>query len=238
MVSRRRCWLRRTGSNSERKIRFKTEEKQNTISPVWNALLKCEAGAKAKSTVYVVKNQQESLLGRIDCEALGIIVVKSGGNPGNLEQVGRLSTIQLQCERQENQEEIDDKMTKLLEEFPQIFEGIGLAKAPPIHIHVKEGVRPVTQKLRPVPVSMMEPLREKLDLYVKEGVIEGPLGADEATGWVHNVVLTGKKWDPKAIRMNLDTRLKGQWCSLSTQYPHQSNLGTSLLVVIGLALWI
>ena len=30
-------------------------------------------------------------------------------------------------------------------------------------------MRPVTQKLRPVPVSMMEPLREKLDLYVKEG---------------------------------------------------------------------
>ena len=75
-------------------------------------MLKCEAGAK--STVYVLKNQQESLLGRIDCEALGIIVVKSGGNPGKLEQVGRLSTIQLQCERQENQEEIDDKMTKLL----------------------------------------------------------------------------------------------------------------------------
>ena len=113
-----------------------------------------------------------------------------------------------------------------------------MAKVPPIHIYVKEGVSPVTQKLRPVPVSMMEPLREKLDLYVKEGVIEGPLGADEATGWVHNVVLTGKKWDPKAIRMNLDTRLKGQWCSLSTQYPHQSNPGTSLLVVIGLALWI
>ena len=83
-------------------------------------MLKCEAGAK--STVYVLKNQQESLLGRIDCEALGIIVVKSGGNPGNLEQVGRLSTIQLQCERQENQEEIDDKMTKLLEEFPQLFD--------------------------------------------------------------------------------------------------------------------
>ena len=43
---------------------------------------------------------------------------------------------------------------------------------------------PVTQKQRPVP----EPLKAKLDMYVKEGVTEGPLGADKATGWVHNVM--------------------------------------------------
>ena len=44
-------------------------------------------------------------------------------------------------------------------------------------------------------------------MYIKEGVIEGTLGADKTTGWVHNVVLTGKKWDSKAIRLNLDTRM-------------------------------
>ena len=44
-------------------------------------------------------------------------------------------------------------------------------------------------------------------MYITEGVIEGTLGTDKTTGWVHNVVLTGKKWDSKAIRLNLDTRM-------------------------------
>merc|ERR1711942_628793 len=38
-------------------------------------------------------------------------------------------------------------------------------------------------------------------------VIEGPLGSEHATGWVSNVVITGKAWDKDRIRMNLDTRL-------------------------------
>ena len=40
---------------------------------------------------------------------------------------------------------------------------------------------------------MMEPLKEKLDEFVREGVLEGPLESEHARGWVHNVVLTKKK---------------------------------------------
>ena len=29
-------------------------------------------------------------------------------------------------------------------------------------------------------------------------MIEGPLGSEQARGWVHNIVLTKKKWDDKA----------------------------------------
>ena len=50
-----------------------------------------------------------------------------------------------------------------------------------------------------------------MDMYIKEGVIEGTLGADKTTGWVH------KKWDSKAIRLNLDTRRRYQH---SIQFPH------------------
>ena len=52
----------------------------------------------------------------------------------------------------------------------------------------------------------MEPLKQQLDQFVAEGVIVGPLGAEHATGWVHNVVICAKRWDKKIIRVNLDTR--------------------------------
>ena len=39
-----------------------------------------------------------------------------------------------------------------------------------------------------------------------EGVITGPLGSEDATGWISNPVITGKKWDSSKIRVNLDLR--------------------------------
>ena len=49
----------------------------------------------------------------------------------------------------------------------------------------------------------MKPLKEHIEMLLKEGVIEGPLGTEEATeGWVHNVVITTKGWDSSKIRMN------------------------------------
>ena len=41
---------------------------------------------------------------------------------------------------------------------------------------------------------------------MREGVLEGPLESLHARGWVHNVVLTKKKWNKTAIRLKLDTR--------------------------------
>ena len=34
----------------------------------------------------------------------------------------------------------------------------------------------------------------------------GPLKSENATGWVSNPVITAKKWDDQAIRVNLDLR--------------------------------
>ena len=40
----------------------------------------------------------------------------------------------------------------------------------------------------------MQPLKEKLEEFVQEGVLEGKLKSERARGWVHNMVLTKKKW--------------------------------------------
>ena len=81
-----------------------------------------------------------------------------------------------------------------------------LIEVPPIHVYMKTGARPVAQKQRPIPIHMMDLLKDKIDEFLKAGVLEGPLGSEHARGWVHNVVLTKKKWDEKAIRLNLDTK--------------------------------
>ena len=61
-------------------------------------------------------------------------------------------------------------------------------KLPPIRIYMKEGARPVVQKQGPIPVHLMQPLKEKLEEFVQEGVIEGPLKSEHAMGWANNVV--------------------------------------------------
>ena len=93
----------------------------------------------------------------------------------------------------QTQPEIDKAMGQIWAKYPDLFEGIGCAKVSPIHIELREGAVPVTQKQRPVPIHFMEPMNELLDTFVREGVVEGPLGASHATGWVHNVVMCGKK---------------------------------------------
>ena len=67
----------------------------------------------------------------------------------------------------------------------------------------------MAQRLRPVALHLMEPLKAHLDELVKGDVIDGPLGSEFATGWVSNMVIEAKKWDPTRIRLTLDTRLMG-----------------------------
>jgi hypothetical protein len=176
-------------------------------------VLKCKEGMKVNATVYVVKGETESLLGKTDSEALGIITLNPRGKAPSPEPIQAITQMKKEEIKTDGiisggltQNQIDHAMEELAKKYKDTFTGLGLAKVPPIHIHMEKDVKPVTQKQRPVPVHMMDPLQKQLAEFVKAGVIEGPLGAEHATGWIHNVVLSRKKWDPNAIRLNLDTR--------------------------------
>ena len=169
-------------------------------------------------------NQKESLLGKIDAEALGIIKIDKKGSSPSIskdEGVARLKPT-IKTEKKsgvmsggQDQATIDKNMKKIEEEFKDLFTGIGKVQMEPIHIFIKEGVKTVAQKQRTVARHYMEPLKKHLEELKAEDVIEGPLGSKHATGWVSNVVLTAKKYDVEEeegktgksnIRMNLDTR--------------------------------
>ena len=44
-----------------------------------------------------------------------------------------------------------------------------------------------------------------MEELIKEGVVT-PLECINGTDWIHNIVITVKKWSPDKIRMNLDAR--------------------------------
>ena len=118
----------------------------------------------------------------------------------------------------ETQAQIEIKMEGIAKEYQSLFEGIGKAKIKPIHIFTKRGRKPVAQRQRPVALNYMEPLKKHLDELLSNDVIEGPLGSEHATGWISNIVITGKGWDPNAIRVNLDTMLMTENV-LATHFP-------------------
>ena len=115
---------------------------------------------KVKAMVYVVRGAKESLLGRRDGEALGIISIESKGFPPK-DDVCRLQMMVKPVEEAvivsggQTQQQIDVKLNKLVDRYPKVFSGIGRVKIDPIQIHRKEGGRsPVAQKLRPVALHL------------------------------------------------------------------------------------
>ena len=134
-------------------------------------------------TAFVIKGSSESLLGALDGKALGIIKISPMGD-GPQEAIRKVN--------EEPEIRNDKALEELIKLFPNLLKGIGKAKVPPVHFTLKEGIKPVTQKLRPVPANLMSKLKENLDKFVEEGVIEGPLGPEHRTGWLHNLVITTK----------------------------------------------
>ena len=87
--------------------------------------------------------------------------------------------------------------------FPDLFEGVGTMENVQVHLDVNPEIEPVIQAPRKIPHSMMEPLKAELDQMIKLGVIR-KLHINEATDWVHNLVLVRKPTGK--LRVCLDPR--------------------------------
>ena len=61
-------------------------------------------------------------------------------------------------------------------------------------------------------------MEKKITDLLKHDLIEGPLPASEAKGWLHNVVITDKKWSKDEIRLNIDTKRMNKWV-IPRKYP-------------------
>ena len=102
---------------------------------------------------------------------------------------------------------IKDKLIQIIEEYSDVFsdpEGVEIGTTDLIEfsVELKEGARPVKQKLRPLNPKQRQSLRKQLDLWEKEGVIE-----ESNSPWASPLVPAKKKsTDPNAIRWAVDYR--------------------------------
>ena len=71
-----------------------------------------------------------------------------------------------------------------------MFNGVGLLKGCELKLHIDDSVKPVAQHVRRIPFGLREKVDKKLDelleLYIIEGVPEGP------SGWISRLVVVPK----------------------------------------------
>ena len=112
----------------------------------------------------------------IDHEAVPIL-----GIPG-IEELGLLKRVySMEC---------GDPLQKILDEYEDVFKGLGKIKNVHHTIQLKDDARPIIHAPRRIPVSLRQPLKEELDRMVKSDVI---IKIDKPTDWVNSMVIVKKK---------------------------------------------
>ena len=121
-----------------------------------------------RDTVYVIKGNAESLLGRDSSFKLRVLT-----------QVNSV-----------HQESDNAELNSLLKEYSNIFDGLGKVNDFEHKITIDPAVKPKSQHLRRIPVSQIEAVNNELDRMVEQDFIEG---VTEPSPWVSNLVIVPKK---------------------------------------------
>ncbi|KAK2569825.1 Uncharacterized protein P5673_005676, partial [Acropora cervicornis] len=113
---------------------------------------------------------------------------------GNAESLlGRDSSFKLRVFTQVNsvhQESDNAELNSLLKEYSNIFDGLGKVNDFEHNITIDPAVKPISQRLRRIPVSQIEAVNNELDRMVEWNIIEE---VTEPSPWVSNLVIVPKK---------------------------------------------
>ena len=99
------------------------------------------------------------------------------------------------------------RIDKLVEEYDELFHGLGKLKGYQVKLHIDESVQPVAQPHRRVPFHVRQQLEEQLKRDEEFGVIERIEGP---TPWVSPIVVAPKPKSPGQIRVCMDMRQANQ----------------------------
>lgn len=155
-------------------------------------------------------DKDSSLLGESDALRLGIVKINLRGEAeevmrgaGEQEESTqdtrrirqtRLSEVTKVERTAKEAKEIERTMDKLVEEYQDIFGGVGKYKGPENKIQLRENINPVFHARRRIPLHYIQPLEDHLKELLEEDVIEVPLVEEEEGTWISNLVITDKKW--------------------------------------------
>jgi hypothetical protein len=145
--------------------------------------------------------------------------IVTNGNNGNLLSyesavtlgiVPRICVVKTKtdCELDKKQESASKVKRKgryedLFSKYPNLFSGkTGVLKNYEVKLHIDESVRPVYQRLRPVPVHLQQAVESELQRMIEEDIIEPVNGP---TPWVSPIVAVPKA-DKSEVRICTDSR--------------------------------
>ena len=79
-----------------------------------------------------------------------------------------------------------DTQCQILQEYPDVFEGIGKFPGPPYHIHVDPGVTPKQTPCRPIPINLKDAFQQEISKMLQAGIL---VPVTQATPWINSFVL-------------------------------------------------
>lgn len=121
------------------------------------------------STVHVLPGDNGSLLGYKTATSLGVIDFR----------VNKVA-----AEMPEHQ--------RLIEQYPNLFKGIGNLKGVEVKLHIDKDVPPVAQQARRIPFHLRKQVEKELEHLETQGIIEDVEGP---TPWVSPLVIILKKME-------------------------------------------
>ena len=153
--------------------KFKAYGQRNLLNCLGYFKASLRAGMKTiSSKIYVIQGQAEALLGRNACIELGVI----------------RQVMPLKVDSNVNQK-TKTCLDNLIEEYNDIFTGLGKIAKFEHKISVNPNVKQVSKKLRRIPFGQIESVDREIDKMLNDGVIEE---ATQPNPWVLNLVVVPK----------------------------------------------
>ena len=134
----------------------------------FTATLKCRSKEMIE-VIYVCDYIDIPLLGQPGIDNLELITLKSDIN-----------------DVKEDEPQEDRTTTNTVNDFKEVFEGLGQEKGRPAHVDTEEDATPFQISApRKVPIPLLEPLKTELDQMLEMGVVKK---IEEPTDWYHPIV--------------------------------------------------
>ena len=177
------------------KLKMDIQPTQMRIKPYGSRTQKCIGqftgtvtfnNSVANTIIYILERNVETLLSGPVCEELSIIKVNNDVN---------------RVLEEPSNNKGDEKKGTLMQEFPDLFKGIGTLKNHKVKFFVDESIAPVAQPPRPIPFHLREKMMKELRNMEDNDIIEPHHGP---APWVSNLVLAPK--DNGSIRITVDMR--------------------------------
>ena len=151
-------------------------------------------------TFYVAANSKGNLLSFKSATDLKLLHV-------NVDTVHHASIGQHQLtpptKIEQNSSHTGNLSTDLVQEFSELFNGVGKLKDTTIKLHIDENVPSVAQPARRIPFHIRKALDKALDELEEHDIIEPSVGA---TPWVSPLVVFPKPNNPDEVRVCIDMR--------------------------------